>query len=188
MNARKVDRGFSLIELMVVITILALLAVLGIPSFRDWVLNTRIRTTSEGLENGLRNARVQAIQKDTKIRFEMTGSTSASWTICKPLVASPTTCAGGATVQTYVSDAGKSTVLIGSSTTAATPFATGITAFGTNGVTFNPLGRPEVISYLRLDVYSTRPNARRLVTTVSANGQVRTCDPQLAQATSPQGC
>jgi type IV fimbrial biogenesis protein FimT len=36
--------GFSLLELMVTLTILAILIVLGIPSYEQWIVDSRIRT------------------------------------------------------------------------------------------------------------------------------------------------
>ena len=46
------ERGFSMIELMVGLVILAMLMALGAPSFNNWILNSQIRNAAEELQNG----------------------------------------------------------------------------------------------------------------------------------------
>ena len=45
----KLQRGFTIIELMITILVLALLATLGVPSFGQFVTNNRITTQANGL-------------------------------------------------------------------------------------------------------------------------------------------
>src|SRR5579859_4895902 len=70
----------SLIELMVAVVILAILVVLGIPTFQQWTLNTRIRSVTESIQNGLRLARNEASQQGRFVRFQLTSATS--WQVC----------------------------------------------------------------------------------------------------------
>ncbi len=100
-------RGFTLIELMVAIAILALLMLLGMPSFITYLRNSEIRSNAESLINGLRTASAEATRQNAKVVFTLTGG--AGWKInlvtdqdCAVLVAPP--------IQQYVStEAGKST-------------------------------------------------------------------------------
>ena len=194
--------GFSLIELMVGIAVLGILVLLAMPSYRQWILNSRVRSVSESIQNGLRIARSQAVELDTSVRFELSSANSANWEICVPATAA-SACAGitspcSATVRTscliqkYVSQAGNYGILIGSVAGAGASFGTTITGLGTTGVTFTPLGRPSDFgntSLGRVDVYSTTTGSRRLVNVVSAGGSVRECDPNLPLTTStPEGC
>ncbi|GGA08498.1 pilus assembly FimT family protein [Dyella caseinilytica] len=200
------QRGVSLIELMVVVTVIAILIMLGIPSFQQWVVNTRIRSITESIQNGLRLARNQASQQDTNVRFQL--NSASSWQVCvlpasAASAAAETDCSNALSiVQTFNSPGSGSNVQVGAST-AVNSVATG--AYGTivsggvpTGITFNSLGRPSAYgttSMLRVDVTAAQASlqvqaaGRRLVTTISAGGMVNMCDPYFTfSATSPQGC
>lgn len=63
--------GFSLIELMVGITIMALLIMIGLPNMAIWLNNTQIRTTGETMLAGLTLARTEAVKRNQVVRFQM---------------------------------------------------------------------------------------------------------------------
>ena len=63
-------RGFSLIELIVVLAVLAILLAAGASNFSVWMTNSRIRTTAESIQNGLQMARAEAVRRNTPIRFQ----------------------------------------------------------------------------------------------------------------------
>ena len=195
------QQGFTMIELMVTITILAILIVLGFPSYQQWILNSNIRNAAESIQNGLRLARNEASQRATFVRFEITTAGSADWTVCVlPATAVPATlCAAGTPLQQFISKGGAGTASIFASnsvadvsTTAALDKALTTSVSATAGVTFNALGRPTDYgntSLLRLDANSSQAGSRWLVTTISAGGSVRMCDPQITfSASAPQGC
>lgn len=186
------SRGFSLIELMVTITILALLVVLGTPMYTSWIANTRIRNATESIQNGLRLARAEAVQRGAPARFEIT-STGADWTVCVPNPATPSTCAAPTqVVQTQVANDGASNVLIGGTTDSLVPptVDNSVNSVPGEGVTFSALGRSlaGTTPLVKIDASSTVSDIRRLVALISPGGSVRMCDPALSQATSPQGC
>ena len=188
-------QGFSLIELMVTIAVFAILVLLGIPSFQQWMLNTRIRNASESIQNGLRLARTEATERNANVRFELTSTSgTADWTVCT-LPAAATSCSdtGAVPIQSFVASDGAGNVLIGASIAIAdgTTYGTGLVGGLPAGITFTPLGRPTAYgtaSLLRIDAYATQADSRRMVVTVSPGGQVRMCDPRLPLSTSPQGC
>ncbi|WP_333676200.1 GspH/FimT family pseudopilin [Dyella sp.] len=198
------QRGVSLIELMVAVAILAILTVLGIPSFQQWTLNTRIRTVSESIQNGLRLARNEAAQRANDVRFQLTSA--SSWQVCvlpasAASAAAATDCSTAtSTVQQWSSPGSASNVQVDAST-AVTDVAAG--KFGSStisgglpaGITFDPLGRPTSYgsnSILRIDVTaaqsSLQATSRRLVTIISAGGMVSMCDPAFLLSSNAMGC
>jgi len=73
--------GFTLIELMVALGIVALLLVLGMPSFTTFMRNSEIRSTAESIINGLRTAKAQAASLNTQVTFQFPTAGSADWTM-----------------------------------------------------------------------------------------------------------
>ena len=72
-------RGFTLIELMAALAILALLLLLGMPSFITFLRNSEIRSTSESIINGLRTASAEATRLNSRVAFTL--GPGASWKI-----------------------------------------------------------------------------------------------------------
>jgi len=69
--------GFSLIELMVVVVVLALLLLAAAPSMGSWVVDARIRSTAESLQNGLRLAQAEALRRNRRSAFVLTSEAPA---------------------------------------------------------------------------------------------------------------
>lgn len=192
------QRGFTLIELMTSLTVLGILLLLGLPTYKQWIINTRIRTASESIQNGLRLARNEAVQQASNVRFQLNTASGADWTVCLLGTASATTCPATASsvVQSFVGKGGTQGVLVGaSSDLSSIPVSGSSSALSGGlpaGITFNSLGRPSAYgstSLVRIDVTDPQPNSRRLSTTISAGGLVNMCDPQIKfTQNSPQGC
>ena len=192
------QRGVGLIELMIGITIVSILLAMGVPSFSLWIQNTQNRTAAESILNGMQLARVEAVRRNTNVRFDLTDSTGlVAWNVGCVVVT--TDCP--ATIQGRVAIDGSVNARIGVSTSAppspipANQYSTAI-ATGTGlvaGVTFEGMGRIPTANIgtdvTRVDITNiAAPTSRRLVVIVGAGGQIRMCDPALALATNPQGC
>jgi type IV fimbrial biogenesis protein FimT len=75
LTSRHSETGFTLIELLVGITIVGILFMLGVPSFKSWIQNAQIHTATDAIQNGLELARVEAVRRNTLVRFQLTSTT-----------------------------------------------------------------------------------------------------------------
>jgi type IV fimbrial biogenesis protein FimT len=75
--------GFTLVELMAVVAIMAILGSLGVPAFRSLLLNQRLAAASSGFVAALSLARTEAIQRSQKIHVgALDGSNwSSGWAV-----------------------------------------------------------------------------------------------------------
>jgi type IV fimbrial biogenesis protein FimT len=64
--------GFSLVELIVGLAVLALLMALGVPQYAAFTANARIRATSEGVTAGLNLARAEAVKRNARVEMVLT--------------------------------------------------------------------------------------------------------------------
>ena len=67
------QRGFTLIELMTTIAVLVVLALVAMPSFRQFVANQRVRNASFELMSALTLARSQAIVQNGDVKLKRKG-------------------------------------------------------------------------------------------------------------------
>lgn len=63
------QRGFTLIELMVTVAVLAILLGIAVPSFQDISLTTRLRAIANNLTAGVQLARSEAIKRNAAIQL-----------------------------------------------------------------------------------------------------------------------
>ncbi len=68
----KTSRGFTLVELVIVVTIVLVLSALALPSFNQWYQNAAYRDTARNIMSELRQAKSQAIEKNVaqQVQFE----------------------------------------------------------------------------------------------------------------------
>lgn len=81
--------GFTLIELMVAITIISILLAVGIPSMQNWMSATRATSAAEFYAEGMRVARTEALKRNVASRLTLIENPSngqLDWQvdICKP--------------------------------------------------------------------------------------------------------
>lgn len=72
------NRGISLIEVLIAIAIVALLLVLGVPTLRDWIEDTKVRVPTESVRSGIQLARAEAIRLNELVRFQLTSDLTSS--------------------------------------------------------------------------------------------------------------
>lgn len=71
-------RGFTIIELMIVLVVVGVLASIAAPSLRDVVVRTRLKTAASDLHTSLMFARSEAIKRNAGM--QVVPVSSADWT------------------------------------------------------------------------------------------------------------
>ena len=180
------QRGFTLIELVVTLTVLGLLLALGMPSMGDWMRSLRIRNAAESTQNGLGKARMEAMRKNQVTTYWMVNaacalaSNSASWVVS---LDDPTSPAGHCadtpsatvaprTIENYSAGDGAGDVAVTSSDAGGN---------AVTSISFNGFGQM-VSPAMKVTINLTNPMAgsRPLNVTISPGGAIRMCDPNVA--------
>ncbi|MDO9596649.1 MAG: GspH/FimT family protein [Azoarcus sp.] len=74
---RRAGSGFTLVELMIALAVLAILAAVGMPSFQGIIANNRLASASNDILSGLNVAKSEAIRRNASIRFCVNPTTRA---------------------------------------------------------------------------------------------------------------
>lgn len=80
--------GFSLMELMIAIVVLALIISLAVPSFREAIERRHLEGAASSIHLGLQRAKSEAVKQNTDVYFDAT--TGVSW--CYGIVDNATSC------------------------------------------------------------------------------------------------
>jgi len=83
-----VQRGVTLIELMVTVSVLAILLAAAAPSFADYLERVRLRGATDELVAFIASARAEAIRLDRDVAITLAGS-AANWCIGARSAANP---------------------------------------------------------------------------------------------------
>lgn len=76
------QQGFTLIELMVTISVLAILLAIAVPSFQGLVLSSRLVTTTNDLASALAIARSEAVKRATRVTVCKSANSGAASPVC----------------------------------------------------------------------------------------------------------
>jgi type IV fimbrial biogenesis protein FimT len=185
--------GFTLIEMMIVVTIIAIATILGIPSYRAWIQNTQIYNAAESAQNGLQKAKALAVSMNSNIEFVLVSTTPPSWRIQLP---------GNAVACPLASGTALTTLLECSASVGSKSVSTTTLPGNANTLTFNSLGgvvtpnanpnaNGSAAPLTQIDFTSantTISGLHSLRVTIGVGGNTRMCDPNLTSGSSPRAC
>jgi type IV fimbrial biogenesis protein FimT len=88
------SRGFSLIELLVVVAIAGILLGIGVPNLRSFIVSNRLTTTANDFQAALNFARSEALRRGANVTVRTlgvpgSGDFSAGWQIITAAVPTP---------------------------------------------------------------------------------------------------
>jgi type IV fimbrial biogenesis protein FimT len=66
---RATARGFTLVELMVTLTVASVLLVIAVPSFRNLIVSNALTTAANELVGALNLARMEAVKRNASVQF-----------------------------------------------------------------------------------------------------------------------
>ena len=74
--------GFSLIELLITLTVLSIVLAIGVPSVIGWVRAMEVRSSAESLRSALQRARAEAVARNTRVRISLSNTTgNPGWNV-----------------------------------------------------------------------------------------------------------
>lgn len=197
------SRGFTLIELMVGLTIMAFLLMAGVPSLSDWIRNSQMRSAAESIMTGLHQTRAEAVKRNTPVRFQLTSSvgndcavvtSGKNWVVNLTASTSPAGQCGATLSDSAAPFLLQRTVAANDSAPIAITASQAAVTFnglGQQTLTNNPNQAPAMVSF---DITPTASgscirdggNLRCLRIVVSPAGQARMCDPSMTGTTDVQ--
>ncbi len=188
--------GFSLIELLVSVSVVGIVLAVAMPSFTSWIRNARARTVADALQTGLRLAQAEAQRRTHSVVFFLTNT--------KTCTTASTAAAGGGYWQIRVvpnalltgdaADAVQCGVLTDVSADVALTSSATALCFGGDGrqTTLTNPATVGVDCTAAAALYDITPSGssadkRPLRVTVSLAGSIRLCDPGKS-GSAPDGC
>ena len=196
-------RGFSLIELLIAIAILATIVAMGLPSFNTFIANSRLRATTEVFYTGLQQARTAAVQNNAQVQFVFTTdnfdsginpNTTNLATVASGAISYLVRMADPAVPGNFILLGSKSYLEGSGQANGGTP-PVQVNSGGVSTITFTPLGATTLGA--TATVAFTNPTGGACATTgpmrclnvvVSVGGQVKMCDPAVTAAGDTRKC
>lgn len=193
----RMQRGVTLIELMIALVILTMLLFLALPNFAMFLQNTQIRNAGESVLQGLNLARAEALRRNASVRFQFVSNLTSSCALANNSLNWVVSIANPAGKCNEVPGATATQIIQAQSARDGTPNV--VVAADATSVVFNGMGRVVGAGIATINLSNssgtcehldaTNGTMRCLSVLVSTGGQIRLCDPKVDPAgTDPRRC
>jgi len=172
-----VQRGLTLIEMMITIAIGTLLTLMALPMYSTWIASQQVRTAAESVYEGIRVAQTEAVRRNNPVAFEL--DKDKGWKVMlvsdDSVIRETKLIEGSPNVQLTIVPADATTVI-----------------FDGLGRALNDAQAP-LADRITIDVktntgFSDARQQRVVIDTAAATGVgIRSCDPKLATG-DPRAC
>lgn len=144
-------RGFTLMELLITVTVAGILLAIAAPSFRSYVQNSRLTTQADTLVYSLNLARDEAVKTDTTIDVcaSSDGATCVGTWASGWIVVCPGNCPAGLGAAPVVLQV-EPGVSNGNTVSEQVSGATTV-SYSSNGQTYSATGQPEAYQFVFCD-------------------------------------
>lgn len=166
----KNNAGVNLVELMISLSIMAILTAMAAPSFEVWMSNMKVKSNTENVFSGISEARAEAIKINAPVYFKI--ENTGSWTITNTL--------------------NNSTVLLNKQKGTGNFVTVTTTPSESNIITFNGFGRviknkndSETITDILIESTSAKSNVYSSKINLNSGGVVSYCS---ENPNSPNTC
>jgi type IV fimbrial biogenesis protein FimT len=205
MKRAAVNRGFTLIEMVIAMAIFGILVAATIPAMSTWIANTKVRAVADALQNGVRLAQAESLRRSRQVVFALTNSSTPQnggfsaaangtyWAI-QTIPAMTDGSEAPVVVESGVLTSAGSSVLITGQAEICFNSMGRLVANGTTGVGGGTCTVPTAgvnsrtvptLNYVITLTHADHP----LQVEVALGGQVHLCDPsQTLSSTNPYGC
>lgn len=169
--------GFTMIEMMVVVAVLAIVLSIALPNLQIMIANTQIRSVAESVRNGLQVARIEAVKRNESVRFTL--NADSSWQIGCVTVVADLDGDGQADCPAVITQKG---VREGG--------GNAVTVVGAGQAAFTSLGTLTAASTLALVNFTstTVAGTKALRITLGTGGNARMCDPSIVAVGDARAC
>jgi type IV fimbrial biogenesis protein FimT len=196
----KRSRGFTLVEMAVVMLLMAMVLFVAVPGVAAWLRNVRVRSTAESITSGVNEARMEAIRRNQIVSFWLVSATtgvldatcarsdtSPSWIVSmddpsgKCDVAASTTVAPRTVTSKAAGPNGEGVVIAGLDSAGTAASAVAFNGYG------QPVTGPGGTPISTIDVTAAASGARRLRIVINTGGDLRMCDRDVGTS-DPRKC
>ncbi len=194
------QRGVTLIELVVTLSVLALLMFMVVPDLTSTMNNARIRSAAESMSAGLQRARIEAMRSNEIVGFWVVTSNAAygldngcalaangtSWVVSRsdPSGACASEPSSTAEPRIKAKHAGGDTM---ASMAIAAKEVDKVT--DATNISFDGFGRIALGTLRVIEFTSPQPDTRAIRIEMTASGVIRMCEPAIANTDSdPRRC
>lgn len=211
------NKGFTLIEIMVVITIIGLFAAVALPAMSEMMAGSKTRSLADSIASGLNKARSEALARNVPMRFQLvdTMDNTCAYSTASPFWAVTQTnqvdqglveghCGDSAfnppdqpdpcsPLVNYHGTAGACATDAFIAYKSGTMNAEGVTVTADASiVTFGPIGQvldniDGAVKLTTIEIRPTTGSGKLWHVNISTAGSIKVCDPDVSASTS-NGC